>query len=208
MAKKKTIAGKVAQQALKVIYESDEGQRLMNEVVISLKDPKLDVRVKDVAVGYKAIEKAHDLYTKGMGSKVTTQLANKVMDAFDVLPPNVQAGLTGTLKELGAEGSIRLGPQKNRVGLVLPNFNDPSAMRAFYEDDKTRIEADRDRVSARRDLGKAGPLTLSGEAFAKRRGPGGKPDMGVMLRGGMKFAKGGKVKQYAKGGGVRKPRLK
>ena len=112
MAKKKTIAGKVAQQALKVIYESDEGQRLMNEVVISLKDPKLDVRVKDVAVGYKAIEKAHDLYTKGMGSKVTTQLANKVMDAFDVLPPNVQAGLTGTLKELGAEGSIRLGPQK------------------------------------------------------------------------------------------------
>lgn len=203
MAKKKTIAGKVAQQALKVIYESDEGQRLMNEVVISLKDPKLDVRVKDVAVGYKAIEKAHDLYTKGMGSKVTTQLANKVMDAFDVLPPNVQAGLTGTLKELGAEGSIRLGPQKNRVGLVLPNFNDPSSMRAFYEDDKTRIEADRNRVSARRDFGKLGGFTLSGEGGVTREGA-----TDVRLRARRSFAKGGKVKQYAKGGGVRKPRLK
>ena len=207
MAKKKTIAGKVAQQALKVIYESDEGQRLMDEVVVSLKDPKLDVRVKDVAVGYKAIEKAHDLYTKGMGSKVTTQLANKVMDEFDMLPPRVQAGLTGTLKNLGAKGSIPVGPQ-GRVGLVLPNFNDPSSMRAFYEDDKTRIEADRDRVSARRNLGELGGFTLSGEAFAKRRGPGGKPDMGTMLRARTTFAKGGKVKQYAKGGGVRKPRLK
>ena len=202
MAKKKTIAGKVAQQALKVIYESDEGQRLMNEVVISLKDPKLDVRVKDVAVGYKAIEKAHDLYTKGMGSKVTTQLANKVMDAFDVLPPDVQAGLTGTLEELGAKGSIPVGPQ-GRVGLVLPNFKDPSAMRAFYEDDKTRIEADRDRVSARRDFGKLGGFTLSGEGGVTREGA-----TDVRLRARRTFAKGGKVKQYAKGGGVRKPKLK
>lgn len=207
MAKKKTIAGKVAQQALKVIYGSPEGERLMNEVVVSLKDPKLDVRVKDVAVGYKAIEKAHDLYTKGMGSKVTTQLANKVMDAFDVLPPDVKVRLTGTLEELGAKGSIPVGPQ-GRVGLVLPNFNNPSSMRAFYEDDKTRVDVDRDRVSARRNFGELGGFTLSGEAFAKRRGPGGKPDMGTMLRARTTFAKGGKVKQYAKGGGVRKPRLK
>ena len=201
MAKKKTIAGKVAQQALKVIYESDEGQRLMDEVVVSLKDPKLDVRVKDVAVGYKAIEKAHDLYTKGMGSKVTTQLANKVMDEFDMLPPRVQAGLTGTLKNLGAKGSIPVGPQ-GRAGLVLPNFNDPSSMRAFYEDDKTRVDVNRNRVSARRNLGKVGPFDM----YA--RGAVGREGYEVGVGGGMKFAKGGKVKQYTKGGGVRKPKLK
>jgi hypothetical protein len=201
MAKKKTIAGKVAQQALKVIYESDEGQRLMDEVVVSLKDPKLDVRVKDVAVGYKAIEKAHDLYKKGMGSKVTTQLANKVMDEFDMLPPRVQAGLTGTLKNLGAKGSIPVGPQ-GRAGLVLPNFNDPSSMRAFYEDDKTRVDVNRNRVSARRNLGKVGPFDM----YA--RGAVGREGYEVGVGGGVKFAKGGKVKQYAKGGGVRKPKLK
>ena len=201
MAKKKTIAGKVAQQALKVIYESDEGQRLMDEVVVSLKDPKLDVRVKDVAVGYKAIEKAHDLYTKGMGSKVTTQLANKVMDEFDMLPPRVQAGLTGTLKNLGAKGSIPVGPQ-GRAGLVLPNFNDPSSMRAFYEDPKTRVDVNRNRVSARRNLGKVGPFDM----YA--RGAVGREGYEVGVGGGVKFAKGGKVKQYAKGGGVRKPKLK
>ena len=201
MAKKKTIAGKVAQQALKVIYESDEGQRLMDEVVVSLKDPKLDVRVKDVAVGYKAIEKAHDLYKKGMGSKVTTQLANKAMDEFDMLPPRVQAGLTGTLKNLGAKGSIPVGPQ-GRAGLVLPNFNDPSSMRAFYEDDKTRVDVNRNRVSARRNLGKVGPFDM----YA--RGAVGREGYEVGVGGGVKFAKGGKVKQYAKGGGVRKPKLK
>ena len=201
MAKKKTIAGKVAQQALKVIYESDEGQRLMDEVVVSLKDPKLDVRVKDVAVGYKAIEKAHDLYTKGMGSKVTTQLANKVMDEFDMLPPRVQAGLTGTLKNLGAKGSIPVGPQ-GRAGLVLPNFKNPSSMRAFYEDPKTRVDVNRNRVSARRNLGKVGPFDM----YA--RGAVGREGYEVGVGGGVKFAKGGKVKQYAKGGGVRKPKLK
>ena len=197
MAKKKTIAGKVAQQALKVIYESDEGQRLMDEVVVSLKDPKLDVRVKDVAVGYKAIEKAHDLYKKGMGSKVTTQLANKVMDEFDMLPFD----LTGTFKELGAKGSMRVGPQ-GRAGLVLPNFKNPSSMRAFYEDDKTRVDVNRNRVSARRNLGKVGPFDM----YA--RGAVGREGYEVGVGGGVKFAKGGKVKQYAKGGGVRKPKLK
>ena len=174
----------------------------MNQIVLSIADPKVDVRVKDIGAGYTAIQKAHDLYTKGMGSKVTTQLANKVMDEFNVLPPRVQAGLTGTLKELGAEGSILVGPQ-GRAGLALPNFNDPSSMRAFYEDDKTRIDVDRNRVSARRDLGELRGFTLSGEGGVTREGA-----TDVMLRARRTFAKGGKVKKYAKGGGVRKPKLK
>ena len=201
MADKKTVAGKIAKEALDVIYKSPQGQKIMNQIVLSIADPKVDVRVKDVGAGYMAVQKAHDLYTKGMGSKVTTQLANKVMDEFNVLPPDVQAKLTGTFKKLGAKGSIPVGPQ-GRAGLVLPNFNDPSSIRAFYEDDKTRVDVNRNRISARRNLGKVGPFDM----YA--RGAVGREGYEVGVGGGMKFAKGGKVKQYAKGGGVRKPKLK
>ena len=197
MADKKTVAGKIAKEALDVIYKSPQGQKIMNQIVLSIADPKVDVRLKDVGAGYMAVQKAHDLYTKGMGSKVTTQLANKVMDEFDMLPFD----LTGTFKELGAKGSMRVGPQ-GRAGLVLPNFNDPSSIRAFYEDDKTRVDVNRNRVSARRNLGKVGPFDM----YA--RGAVGREGYEVGVGGGVKFAKGGKVKQYAKGGGVRKPKLK
>jgi hypothetical protein len=40
------------------------------------------------------------------------------------------------------------------------------------------------------------------------RGAVGREGYEVGVGGGVKFAKGGKVKQYAKGGGVRKPKLK
>ena len=206
MADKKTVAGKIAKEALDVIYKSPQGQKIMNQIVLSIADPKVDVRLKDVGAGYMAVQKAHDLYTKGMGSKVTTQLANKVMDEFNVLPPEVQGKLTGTFEQLGAKGSMRVGPQ-GRAGLVLPNFNDPSSIRAFYEDDKTRVDVNRNRVSARYKF-KAGPLDMYARGAVRKGGYEGKGGYEVGVGGEMKFAKGGKVKKYAKGGGVRKPKLK
>ena len=208
MADKKTVAGKIAKRAFDILYTTPEGQSVMEEIVFSfrgLEPKKTDVKVGHIAAGFSAVRKLDSLYREGLGSKVTVELANMAKDELDLLPSNVQARLLGSLKRPGAEASARVGGD-GRVGFKMLDFRDPKTASAFYEDPKTRIDVNPRQVSGRRDFGEFGGFTLSGEAYATKRGPSGKPDMGAMLRGRMPLAKGGTVKKYSNS--PRKPRLK
>tara|TARA_R110002020_G_scaffold386921_1_gene597670 strand:+ start:37 stop:654 length:618 start_codon:yes stop_codon:yes gene_type:complete len=175
--------------------------------LIAKRDGKQSVTYRNAVDTLNAGLAVRDVVRKGPDSEMPVKGLNmlgKAISRHVGMDPRFKVEGTGTPNNPGAKGSVPMGP--GRAGLVLPNFKDTKSMRAFYEDRETRVDVNRDRISAQRNLGNVGPLTLSGEAYATKRGPGGKPDMGAMLRGKMKFAKGGHVKQYSNA--PRKPRLK
>mgnify|MGYP003676297611 CR=1 FL=1 len=175
--------------------------------LIAKRDGKQSVTYRNAVDTLNAGLAVRDVVRKGPDSEMPVKGLNmlgKAISRHVGMDPRFKVEGTGTPNNPGAKGSVPMGP--GRAGLVLPNFKDTKSMRAFYEDRETRIDVDSGGVSGRRNLGKVGPLTLSGEASATRRGPGGKPEMKGMIRGRMPLAKGGHVKQYSNA--PRKPRLK
>ena len=206
---------------LKQIYNELDKTGFLDRTLVTIRNrdiPFLEKTKGKTSISYKnAVDTLNvglavrDAVRKGGDSKVPIKglnmLGKAVSRELDMdQGPSPRIRLTGTPNNPGITATAPVGPGKG--GLVLPNFKNPSSMRAFYEDPKTRIDVDRNRVSGRRNFGEFGGFTLSGEAYATKRGPDGKPEIGGMLRGRRPLAKGGKIKQYAKGGGVRKPKLK
>lgn len=200
---------------LKQIYKELDDTGFLDRTLFTIKNRdipflaetkgKTSVSYKNAVDTFNAGLAVRDVVRKGGDSKVPVKGLNMLGEAVSRQldmdqGPSPTIRLKGTPNNPGMTATAPVGPGKG--GLVLPNFNDPSSIRAFYEDPKTRIDVDRNRVSARRNLGKVGPFDM----YA--RGAVGREGYEVGVGGGRKFAKGGKVKQYAKGGGVRKPKLK
>tara|TARA_X000001388_G_C2191385_1_gene107675 strand:- start:97 stop:726 length:630 start_codon:yes stop_codon:yes gene_type:complete len=147
-----------------------------------------------------AVRKGGDSKVPVKGLNMLGEAVSKQLDMERLTSARVRA--TGTPNNPGITASVPVG-QRREVGLVMPDFGNLDTARGYYKDPETRIDVDRSGISGRRNLGKAGPFHMSIEGGVTKRG-----DTRAMLRGRMPLAKGGKVKKYAKGGGVRKPKLK
>ena len=160
---------------------------------IAKRDGKRSVTYRNAVDTFNAGLAVRDAVRKGKDSKMPVRGLNmlgKVIAKQVSMDPRFSPEVrgTGTINNPGIKASMPAGG--GRVGLVVDpkDFNDTSG---FYTDKNTTIDVNRNRISARRDLGKVGPFNMSVQGDLGRR------DYGVKIGGGMKFAKGGTVKAYS-----------
>ena len=176
--------------------------------LIAKRDGKQSVTYRNAVDTLNAGLAVRDVVRKGRDSEMPVKGLNmlgKAISRHVGMDPRFKVEGTGTPNNPGMTASAPAGP-RSEVGLKMPDFSDPKTAELYYRDDETSLKATPDSISGRHNLGNVGPLTLSGEASATRRGPGGKPEIKGMIRGRMPLAKGGHVKQYSNS--PRKPRLK
>ena len=199
---------------LKQIYKQFYDSGLLDRTLFTIENrdiPFIEKTKGKTSVSYKnAVDTLNaglavrDAVRKGGDSKVPIKGLNMLGKAVSRelganQEPSPSFKVTGTLNNPGITASVPVG-QRGEAGLVMPDFGNLDTARGYYKDPKTRIDVDRSGISGRRNLGNLGPLKV----YA--RGAVGREGYEVGVGGGMKFAKGGKVKKYAKGGGVRKPK--